>query len=577
MDFKNAKVRGAETLTFPEMPYERPDLDAIKAEMSACTEKLKAAASYEEAREAFLENEAINRRGNTLANLASIRHSIDTRDEFYDAEETFWMNAIPELEELSDVFRKAMLTSPFKAQFEEEYGSIVFINMELAKKAFSPEIVPQMQKENEAVQAYEKLLASAQIPFEGGVYTLSQLTPFKTDPDDVRRLAAWQAEGKWYKDHQDELDSLYATLVSLRDGMGRKLGYGGYTPLGYYRMERNCYTKEDVEVFRKAVRDYVVPLAAEIYKRQAARNGFAYPMSFAEAAIEFRDGNPKPAGDADAILEAGRRFYDDLSPETSEFFRLMLDRKLLDVLSTEGKQAGGYCTSLPDYGVPFIFANFNGTQGDVEVVTHEAGHAFADYVNRDRVPMSTVWPGMEGCEVHSMSMEFFGELHADDFFGKDAEKFLFSHLAGSLTFIPYGTMVDHFQHIVYERPEMTPAERHGVWKELLGIYMPWLRLDGEIPFYSEGEGWQRQHHIYSFPFYYIDYCLAQTVSLEFWALIQEDRHKAWETYMAYTTQGGSTTFTELLKNAGLQSPFETETLKGVCEKASAYLKSFKAF
>ena len=339
-------------------------------------------------------------------------------------------------------------------------------------------------------------------------------------------------------------------------------------------MSRNCYTKEDVAAFREAVVKYVVPVADEIYRRQADRIGKTYPMSFADNILEFRSGNPKPQGTPDDIVKAGTKFYDELSPETSRFFHTMLDGELMDLLSTEGKQAGGYCTSIPDHEVPFIFANFNGTQGDVEVITHEAGHAFAAWYNRDRVPMETVWPSMEGCEVHSMSMEFFGEGWADDFFGKDARKFLYSHLAGALTFIPYGTMVDHFQHIVYEKPEMTPAERHAAWKELLGIYMPWVKLDGEIPFYSDGEGWQRQLHIYDSPFYYIDYCLAQTVSLQFWALLQEDRKTAWERYMAYTKQGGSRTFTELLAHAGLESPFDDACLRGVCEKAEKYLASY---
>ena len=252
----------------------------------------------------------------------------------------------------------------------------------------------------------------------------------------------------------------------------------------------------------------------------------------------------------------------------------MLDGELLDVLSTEGKAGGGYCTSIPDYGVPFIFANFNGTQHDVEVVTHEAGHAFAAWLNRERVPMETVWPSLEGCEVHSMSMEFFAWPWAEGFFGKDARKFLYTHLSDALTFIPYGTMVDHFQHVVYEKPQMTPAERHGVWKELLGIYMPWMRLDGDIPFYAQGEGWQRQHHIYTRPFYYIDYCLAQTVSLQFWAMIQRDSADAWKHYMAYTKQGGSAVFTELLKNADLTSPFEEGCLKDVCAEARKWLDAY---
>lgn len=319
---------------------------------------------------------------------------------------------------------------------------------------------------------------------------------------------------------------------------------------------------------------YLVPLADSIYREQAKRLGKQYPMSFADNALMFRSGNPAPCGDADAILAQGKKFYEELSPETGIFFNTMLDNELLDVLSTPGKAAGGYCTSLWDYQVPFIFANFNGTQHDVEVVTHEAGHAFAAYTNRDRVPYSIVWPSMEGCEVHSMSMEFFAWPWAEGFFGKDTRKFLYSHLAGALTFIPYGTMVDHFQHIVYEKPDLTPAERHAAWKELLGIYMPWMKLDGEIPFYSEGEGWQRQKHIYESPFYYIDYCLAQTVSLQFWAMLQKDRANAWEHYMAYTRQGGSRVFTELLKNAGLDSPFEESCLRGVCEEAKAWLDSY---
>ena len=386
--------------------------------------------------------------------------------------------------------------------------------------------------------------------------------------------AAWQAEGAWYKEHQAEFDDIYDKLVHLRDTMGKKLGYGGYTTLGYYRMGRNCYGKADVEQFRAAVVKYLVPLADSIYREQAKRLGKEYPMNFADNALMFRSGNPKPCGDADAILAHGKKFYEELSPETGEFFNMMLDNELMDVLSTPGKAGGGYCTSLGDYKVPFIFANFNGTQHDVEVVTHEAGHAFAAWMNRDRVPYSTIWPSMESCEVHSMSMEFFAWPWAEGFFGEDTRKFWYSHLAGALTFIPYGTMVDHFQHIVYEKPDMTPRQRHDVWKELLGVYMPWMKLGSEIPFYGDGEGWQRQMHIYQSPFYYIDYCLAQTVSLQFWAMLQKDPKDAWAHYMAYTKQGGSRTFTELLKNAGLDSPFEERCLRGVCETAKAWLDAY---
>ena len=557
-----------------EMPYERPDLAAVKQQFADLLAELQAAPDYAAAREVFLREQTLSKHIDTLANLASVRNTIDTRDKFYDEEMNFWNEALPQLQECENAWSKAMLASPFRKDFAAEYGDLMFVNAEIADKAFSPEILPEMAEENKLTTEYGKLIASAQIPFEGGVYTLSQLSPFKNDPDDARRLAAWQAEGKWYKEHQAEFDGIYDKLVHLRDTMGKKLGYEGYTTLGYYRMGRNCYTKADVEKFRAAVVKYLVPLADSIYREQAKRLGKQYPMNFADNALMFRSGNPTPCGDADAIVAQGKKFYDELSPETSEFFNKMLDDQLMDLLSTPGKAGGGYCTGLGDYAVPFIFANFNGTQHDVEVVTHEAGHAFAAYMNRNRIPYATVWPSMEGCEVHSMSMEFFAWPWAEGFFGKDARKFRYSHLAGALTFIPYGTMVDHFQHIVYEKPDMTPKERHGVWKELLGVYMPWMQMGDEIPFYGEGEGWQRQMHIYQSPFYYIDYCLAQTVSLQFWAMLQKDRAEAWSHYMAYTLQGGSRVFTELLKNAGLTSPFEESCLRGVCETAKQWLDNY---
>ena len=561
-------------MKFSEMPYERPDLEAVKAQLSDFTARLKGAESYDGARAVFLEKEEAGKHVETMATLAQIRNTIDTRDQFYDGEMNFWNAALPELEEYEQAWKLAMLESPYRPGFEAEYGNLMFLNTEIALKTFSPEIVPQLQRENDLTQAYQKLIASAKIPFEGGEYTISQMTPFTTAADDARRLAAWKAVGGWFKERQGELDRIYDELVHLRDGMGKKLGYDGYTQLGYYRMGRNCYAKEDVEKFRAAVRQYLVPLADRIFREQAERIGVAYPLSYADNALKFRSGNPRPQGTADDVIAQGKKFYGELSPETSEFFQTMLDGGLMDVLATDGKAGGGYCTSIPEYKVPFIFANFNGTQGDVEVVTHEAGHAFACWMNRDRVPASYVWPGMEACEVHSMSMEFMAWPWAEGFFGPDTRKFLYSHLAGALTFIPYGALVDHFQHEVYARPDMTPAQRHAKWKELQGQYMPWVRLDGDIPFFADGEAWQRQSHIYEAPFYYIDYCLAQTVALEFWALLQKDRAAAWEKYMAYTRQGGSHTFTELLSNAGLDSPFDEKCLRGVCEAAGAWLDGF---
>ena len=561
-------------MTFSQIEYRRIDMDDLRRRLAALLERLTNAKTFEEAELAFLEeNEAEGETIRTMRTVAQIRRDIDTRDEFYDGEMAFYHQELPKLQPLKQEWTKALLASPFRKELEEKYGAVPFRNAEIAARTFIPEMVEDLQKESRLVSSYTKLIASAQIEFQGKTYTLSQLSALKLSPDDQLRRAAWKAEGEWYNKQGKELDRIYDELVQLRDSMGRKLGHNGYTPLGYDRMQRNCYTEADVDSFRMAVQQYLVPVVKKLYMRQAARMGFEFPLSFADKDLTFRSGNPRPVGTPAEILANGTTFYSELSPETREFWDHMMAHEMMDVESRPGKASGGYCTSIHALKSPFIFANFNGTAHDVKVITHEAGHAFAAYVNRDRVPTDVIWPSLEACEVHSMSMEFFGEAWSDLFFGEDARKFRYTHLADALSFIPYGTMVDHFQHIVYEYPEFGPQERHQVWQELLGVYMPWVRPD-DIPFYGEGKGWQRQSHIYKRPFYYIDYCLAQTIALSFWAKIQEDPREAWNTYMAYTRLGGTMVFTDLLKEAGLDSPFSPECLKKIADKAAAFLDAY---
>lgn len=561
-------------MKFPEMPYARPDIEAVKKDIRTITDKLKSAATFQQADAALLEMDECLRHTETLSTLAHIRHDIDTNDEFYKDEQAFWDTVGPELQEYHQEFDDALFNSPFRAEFSEKYSPLLFTNTEISLRTFKPELIGDLKRENELTTEYDNLIASAQIPFEGGVYTLSQMSPFKQSPDDKRRLAAWTAEGNFYSGIGDKLDSIYDELVALRTSMGRKLGYENYIPLGYDRMMRNCYTKEDVEKFRESVIKYMVPVADKIYREQAKRLGVAYPLSYSDAALEYRSGNAAPKGTPEDILAHGKKFYHELSPETAEFIDVMFENQCMDVLSKKGKAGGGYCTSIPDYSVPFIFANFNGTSHDVEVMTHEAGHAFQAYTCRNIKPISMQWASLESCEIHSMSMEFFAWPWEEGFFHEDTQKFYYSHLTGALTFIPYGTMVDHFQHIVYEHPELTPGQRHQEWSKLMSIYMPWIRLDGEIPFYSFGRYWQRQSHIYDCPFYYIDYCLAQTMSLQFWEYMLRDRKAAWEAYMRLVRPGGTMTFRQLVEAAGLVVPFQPNALKDVCAAAEKWIADF---
>lgn len=560
-------------MKFNEMQYVHLDIQKLKDEIIETVEKFKNAKSFEEADSAFAEYGKICDTVETQSALAYIRHTVNTLDEFYDKEQEFLDESLPVLAEYFQMMTKALLESPFRAEFTEKYGELMFINEEMELKTFSPEIVADLQEENKLATEYEKLLASAQIDFRGEICTVSQLAPYKQSADDEIRLQAWTAEGNFYKENKAELDRLFDELVHLRDKIAKKLGFEDFTTLGYYRMRRNSYDKEDVAQFRTAVQKYLVPLADKIYRETAERIGKSYPLNYADSALMFRSGNPKPCGSAQDILKTAEKFYHELSPETAEFIDFMLQNELLDVLSKKGKTQGGYCIEIPDYKAEFIFANFNGTSDDVETVTHEAGHAFAGYTARDIFPGALRSPTMESCEIHSMSMEFFAWKAAGEFYGEEADKFKYSHLSSAIKFIPYGTMVDHFQHIVYEHPELTPEQRDNAWRELTSIYMPWIKL-GEIPFYGDGCAWQRQHHIYSSPFYYIDYCFAQTVALEFWALIQKDEEKAWESYKKLVGFAGTKKFTDLVKDSGLESPFDGETLKSVCEEAANWLDNF---
>ena len=560
-------------MKFSEMPYTRVDLAQVQSNAAELTAALTAAADYPAAKDVFARWQVLSSAISTASSLAMVRHTIDTNDSFYNAEKDFYDESSPIFQELEQNFSIALLASPYRADFEKEFGALFIKNAEIALRTFSPDIIADLQEENRLESEYVKLMASAQIDFDGQQLTLSQLTPYMQSENRDTRLAAWAANGAFYDTHKDAWDSLYDRLTAVRTKIGRTLGHENFMPVGYDRMTRNSYTEADVDKFRQGIRDYIVPVAARLKQEQAERIGVSYPMLYADDPVLFAGGNAVPFGNPEEIMAHGQKMYRELSPESAEFIDFMMQNELFDLLSRKGKAGGGYCTTFPDHNTPFIFANFNGTAHDVEVITHEAGHAFAEYVACDIYPRENRNPTLESCEIHSMSMEFFAWPWCEGFFGKDTQKFYYQHLAGALTFLPYGTMVDHFQHEIYKNPDMTPAQRHEVWAELEKMYRPWIQ-DTETTFYREGRYWQRQHHIYEMPFYYIDYCLAQTVALQFWALMQADKPGAWQRYMHLLSQAGTMTFDQLVAVAGLSSPFGGSALKDVSDSAMRWLDSF---
>ena len=543
---------------FKDFEYVRPNLDQVKEDLTKEIDIINAGNSLEEVKKAILDFYKIAGHFQTMETIASIRHSIDTTDEFYDKEIEYFDENGPYISEIVDKFNSALLENKYEKELKDAFGEHLFKMLKVQKESFSPEIIPELQEESKLVTKYGKLIASAKIEFDGKVLNIPQMGVYMQDLDRNVRHGAETAVWKFYEEHISEIDEIYDSLVKVRTRMAKKLGFENYIDLGYKRLGRTDYNAKDVKGYRDQVYRDLVPIAQKIYEQQAKRIGIKDFKSY-DMGLEFLDGNANPVGDLDYKLDMTRKMYHELSKETGEIVDVMLDHKLIDLMAKPGKEGGGYCTSLIDYKVPFVFANFNDTADDVGTLTHEFGHAFQNYSSRDFEIIDYTWPTLEACEIHSMSMEFFTWPWMELFFKDKTDKYKYSHLAGSITFIPYGVLVDEFQHWVYENYEATPDERKAKWRELEKKYMPYKKYDNA--FLDKGNYWIRQSHIFSTAFYYIDYTLAQNCAHQFWVKDHENHETAWRDYYNLCKAGGSKSFLDLLKVANLHNPFVDGTVK----------------
>ena len=462
-----------------------------------------------------------------------------------------------------------MYKRQYRKELVEKIGPVAFKNIELAMKSVDEKILPLMQEENELTTRYNNLLASCKIPFHGEECNLSLLSPYLHHRDRQVRKEAWEAYTSFFMEHEEELDWIYDRLVKNRTEQGRKMGHQNFSPLGYARMMRNSYGAEEIASFRRQVKKDFVPFVEELHERRRKRLGIDHLMYFDEG-VYFNEGNPVPIGDDQQILASGRELYGQLSPETREFMDFMCENELFDVEGRKDKTTGGYMTYIPDYRSPFIFANFNGTSDDADVITHECGHAFQGYLTRNDPIREHADITMETAETHSMSMEFFTEPWIDRLFGSDASRYVEMHFEDAMMFIPYGTMVDEFQNIIYEDPSLDPKSRKTVWRDLEKQYKPHLDY-GDNAYLNAGGFWQKQHHIYDLPFYYIDYCIAGTNALQYKVWMDQDYKAAWNSYLTLCKLSASDFFPGLMSAAGLRNPFEDGCLAYIVRELSAKL------
>ncbi|MCF0129664.1 MAG: M3 family oligoendopeptidase [Pseudobutyrivibrio sp.] len=553
-------------MKFSEMKYERPDIEAFKAQVLALVEEQRQAKSGEEQLEIHKKWYALSEDFETAYVICHVRHDMDNTDEFYDKENDFFDEVLPEVSELKNQYYKVLYDSPYRDVLEAKLGPVTFKNIELDLKSMDASIMELKQQENALVSKYVKLIATAEIEFEGETYNLSLLTPKATDKDRKVREAAEKAISDWFMSKAEEIDDIYDQLVKNRTAQAKALGFETFTELGYCRMHRNSYGRAEVENFRKQIKESFVPFVGKLCERRSKRLELD-KLQTADMGIYFKEGNPKPVGNDSKILEAGQRMYEQLSPLTKEFFDFMMENELFEVLGRKTKTAGGYQTYLSKYKSPFIYANFNGSSGDVDVITHECGHGFQCYLTREDENPEHNEIGMETAEIHSMSMEYFTYDWMEQFFGEGFKDYLTMHLEDSCVFLPYGTMVDEFQHIVYDNPDMTPAERNECWKKLEEQYRPYFDFS-DSEYNSTGRTWQKKSHIFCVPFYYIDYVLASCVAMQFKVLMDENREEAWDKYVKLCKLSASDYYTNMLKTVGLKLPFEDGCVAEIVEKLS---------
>lgn len=557
-------------MKFKDMPYERVDFDQVEKELKALMDEFDAAKSGEEQFAVHQKFYELNDRVSTLYTISHIRFDIDTKDEFYEKEHDYYDEKLPVYSNLVLAYQKKLYDSSYREYLESKIGPVAFKNMEIAQKSMDEKLIPLMQEENKLTLEYDKLIAGAKINFDGKELNLSLMRPYLVHQDRNIRAAAWKEYNAYFEENAEKLDEIYDKLVKNRTAQAKMMGYENYLQLGYYRMGRNCYGQAEVEAYRDQVKKDFVPFAEELHDRRRKRLGLD-SLSCIDNAVYFKEGNPAPVGTPDEILAAGQKMYGELSPETKEFMDFMMENELFDVLGRKTKRAGGYMTYMPLYNSPFVFANFNGTSGDVDVITHECGHAFQGYLSGKDPIREHGDIGMETAEIHSMSMEFFTQGWMEMFFGDRAGDYIEMHLEDSAAFIPYGCMVDEFQHIVYENPDLTPEERHQAWLKLEKEYRPHMDYSG-YEFFEKGGFWQKQTHIYTSPLYYIDYCLAQTCALQYKVKMDEDFKKAWESYLKLCKLSASDFFTNMIKEVGLDNPFEPGCMKNIVEKLEKYVK-----
>lgn len=558
---------------FSNVPVKKVNINSTCKKYDALTEKLEKATSADEAKKVVYEKIRLDDKINSDIQIVQIRNTIDINDKEINKLMDYYDANLPKLSEVDNKFSKVLVKSPFRKELEEEFSSYYFLKVENNMKTFSPEIMDDLAEENAISSEYNRLMGKATTTFRGQELPITKLDPFMDSKDRLERKEASEAYWEFFAKNEEKLGDIYSRLVSVRDRMAKKLGFDNYLKLGYLRLGRSDYDEKDVAKYREKVISDIVPLTQKLYKKQAKRIGIK-KMAYYDLRLQFLSGNPKPKGTPKELIEKAQKMYAEMNKIPSKYFNFMVEHEMMDVEAKPGKIPGGYMTYIPTLKSSFIFSNFNGSSGDVDVLTHEFGHSLQGFLASNIKVPELRSPGYECSEIHSMSMEFLTYPWMKLFFEEDDPKYRYSHVVDGLEFIPYGVCVDHFQDWVYKNPHASHEQRKAKWRELEKIYTPQKVFGKENQFLESGGYWMRQLHIYVDPLYYIDYTIAQVAAFEFFVESLRSPKKTFKKYINYCKLGGTLPYKQLLKESGIANPMDDQTIPNLIPKLNKYLKKF---
>ncbi|MCP4122418.1 MAG: M3 family oligoendopeptidase [Bacteroidetes bacterium] len=530
---------------------------------------MKNAESFEIQNSALIEINKKRDDFDTMHQLAEIKFNTDVNNEVYQKEMTFYNITTPKYENLINQYYAILNNSKYKSELNQMWGSHLLELAKFAVNGFDKKIESDLKTHNKLISDYTKLKNTAKINFDGDVLNLAQISSHFQSNDREKRRNAHKARWQFFENNKTEFDDLFDNLVKNRHQMALKMECKNFVELAYNWRGRIDYNESMVANFRNQIVDEIVPICQSLRKKQKERLGYK-ELEIYDLNFHFRIGNPKP--DSHGILSGAQKMFKELSKETHEFYNRLTQNGFLDLDSRPGKNDGGFCGYLSKYKSPFIFANFNKSASDVRVLTHEAGHAFQLYQSRQSDIVEYRLPSSETAEIHAMSMELLTYPWMSYFFGKDTQKYIYSHLTNRLLFLPFGCAIDHFQHIIYSNPDYSPNQRADVWNEMQSKYMPERNM-ALTPFLKSGRYWHSILHIFQIPFYMIDYALAQICAFQFWHQAISNRDEAWNNYVKLCNAGGTKSFLQLLEISNLKSPFEDGTVNTIASDILSHLNS----